>query len=146
MVLASLISTASGTGNVIKLLNNLMFGTLNVIIAEIMALSAKLGLDPKVFYDTLVQSGVGTVSNLFLEMGPRILSRDFSPLFSIELLHKDMALGIQMAKKEEIPLFIIPAAQLLNEIAKSKKLNKEDTSAVVKIYEDLYRVKVKSYK
>ena len=134
----------SGTGNIIKLLNNMMFGTMNTMVTEIMALSAKVGLDPKVFYDTISQSGAATVSNLFLELGPKILSRDFSSLFSVELLNKDMLLGIQMARQVEAPLFVTPAAQLPVEIAKVKRLNKEDTSAVVKIYEDIYGIQVKS--
>lgn len=133
----------SGTGNIIKLLNNMMFSNLNTMIAEIMALSAKLGLDPKVFYDTISQSGAATVSNLFLEMGPKIFSRDFSCLFSVDLLHKDINLGMEMARQVEAPLFITPAAQLLNEISRARKLNKEDTSAVVKVYEDIYGVEVK---
>ena len=39
----------SGNGNIIKLLNNLMFGAVNMISVERVALCAKLGLDPVQF-------------------------------------------------------------------------------------------------
>ena len=134
----------SGSGNTIKLLNNLMFGVINMISVEILALCAKLGMDPAVFHETIAKSGAASVSNLFVEIGPKVLARDFKPVFSIELLHKDMELGIQMAKKAGVPIFVAPAAQTLNEIAKSKGLGKEDTAAVVKIYEEFFGIQVKS--
>ena len=89
----------SGHGNVVKLLNNLMFGAINAITAEVFALSRKLGMEPKVLFGTIAESGAATVSNLFRELGPKILADDFSPLFSIDNLHKDMRLGIEMARK-----------------------------------------------
>ncbi len=125
-----------GSGNIVKLLNNMMFGAINMITVEIFALSSKLGMDPKMLFDTIAESGAATVSGLFKELGPKILARDFSPVFSIDLLHKDVALGIEMAKKAGMPIIIAPAAQLLNEMSKAKGLGGEDTSAAVKIYEE----------
>ena len=132
----------SGSGNIVKLLNNMMFGAINMITVEIFALSAKLGMDPKMLFETIADSGAATVSGLFKELGPKILTRDFSPLFSIDLLHKDVTLGIDMAKKAGVPVFIAPAAQTLNEMARAKGLGKEDTSAVVKVYEEIFGVQV----
>ncbi|MCG8515233.1 MAG: NAD(P)-dependent oxidoreductase [Halanaerobiales bacterium] len=133
---------SSGSGNVLKLLNNMMFGAINTVTSEIMAISAKLGLNPKVLFETIAGSGAATVSNLFLELGPKILERNFEPKFSVELLHKDMALGIEMAKKAAAPLFISEVNQKVNEIALFKGLGSEDSSSIVKVYEDLSGVKV----
>lgn len=133
----------SGWGNVVKLLNNMMFGAINAITAEIFAICKKFGMDPKVLYETIANSGAATVSNLFKELGPKILSRDFEPLFTIELLHKDMMLGIEMAKKLGVPLFVSTSNQLLNEIARLMGYGEEDTAAVVKVYERLLNLEVK---
>jgi len=133
----------AGSGNIVKLLNNMMLGAISSITAEIFAICAKLGMNPRVFYETIANSGAASVSGLFKEMGVKILSRDFEPLFSIDLLHKDVALGIQMAKEGGVPLMVSESNQLLNEMAKLKGFGKEDTSSVIKVYEDLLGIQVK---
>lgn len=133
----------SGFGNIVKLLNNMMFGAINSITAEILAICTKVGMNPKVLYETIANSGAASVSNLFKELGPKILNRDFEPLFAIDLLHKDVSLGIEMAKKAGVPLFVSQASQLLNELAKLKGFGKEDTASIIKVYEDLLNIKVK---
>jgi len=133
----------SGWGNIVKLLNNMMFGAINSITAEIFAICVKLGMNPKVLHETIANSGAASVSNLFKELGPKILNRDFEPSFAIDLLYKDVSLGIKMGKEVGVPLFVSPANQLLNEMAKLKGFGKEDTASVIKVYEDLLNIKVK---
>jgi len=133
----------SGWGNVVKLLNNMMFGAINAVTAEIFATCKKFGMDPKILYETIANSGAATVSNLFKELGPKILRRDFEPLFTVDLLHKDMMLGIDMAKKLGVPVFVSTSNQLLNEMARLMGYGKEDTAAVIKVYERLLNIEVK---
>ncbi len=133
----------SGYGNIVKLLNNMMLGAINSITAEILAICTKLGMSSKVLYDAIADSGAASVSGLFKELGPKILDRDFEPLFAIDLLHKDMGLGIQMAKQIGVPLFVSEANQRLNEMAKLMGFGKEDTASVIKVYEKLLNIEVK---
>ena len=133
----------SGYGNIVKLLNNMMLGAINSVTAEILAICTKLGMSPKVLYETIANSGAASVSNLFKELGPKILNRDFEPLFSIDLLHKDVMLGIQMAKQVGVPLFVSEANQRLNEMARLMGFGKEDTASVIKVYEKLLDIEVK---
>jgi len=132
----------SGDGNVVKLLNNLMFGAINAVTAEVMALCAKVEMPPKVLFDLIANSGAATVSNLFRELGPKMLGRDYSPLFAIDLLHKDNMLALEMAREYRAPLPLSTATQLLNEMARSRGLGAEDTSALVKVYEELFGARV----
>jgi 3-hydroxyisobutyrate dehydrogenase-like beta-hydroxyacid dehydrogenase len=90
----------AGHGHILKLLNNLMFGAINTAAAEMFAIGSKLGINPKVLYDAIAESGAATVSNLFIELGKKVVERDFSPAFAIDYLHKDMGLGIEMAHLE----------------------------------------------
>jgi len=133
----------SGYGNIVKLLNNMMFGAINSITCEIFAICAKLGMNPKVLYETIAESGAASVSGLFKELGPKILKRDFEPLFAVDLLCKDVSLGIQMAKKVDVPLFVSEANQHLNEMARLMGFGKEDTASVVKVYEKLLNIEIK---
>ena len=123
----------SGHGNIVKLLNNMMFGAINAITAEVFALSAKLGMEPRVLYNTIADSGAATVSNLFRELGPKILADDYSPLFSIDNLHKDMRLGIEMARKVGADFLVSEANQRLNALAREAGWGSEDTAAAVKV-------------
>lgn len=97
----------SGWGNILKLLNNMMLGAINSITCEIFAICKKLGMDPEVFYETIAESGAASVSGLFKEVGPKIFKRDFEPLFAVEFLHKDVDLGIKMAKKSRCSFICI---------------------------------------
>lgn len=133
----------TGTGNTIKLLNNLMFSAINAVTAEALAICAASGVDPQVFVQTVADSGAATVSNLFRELGPKILARDFSPAFSIDLLHKDVRLGLEMAARVHVPAVISPAGALLIEMARARGLGSEDTGAVVKVFEALTAVEVR---
>jgi len=133
----------SGYGNIVKLLNNMMFGAINSITCEIFAICAKLGMNPKVLYETIAESGAASVSGLFKELGPKILKRDFEPLFTVDLLYKDISLGIQMAKKVGVPLFVSEASQHLNELARLMGFGKGDTASVVKVYEKLLNIEIK---
>ena len=124
-----------GWGNVVKLLNNMMFGAINSITAEIFAICKKFGMDPKIFYETIANSGAATVSNLFKEVGSKIVNGNFEPVFTVELLHKDMMLGIEMAKRLGVPLFVSQNNQIPNELAKLLGYGKEDTASVIKVYD-----------
>lgn len=128
---------SSGAGNVVKLLNNMMFSAINAVTAEVLAVCAALGMDPHVFVSAVADSGAATVSNLFRELGPKILARDFSPAFSIDLLHKDVRLALEMASRAKAPTVITPAGLVLIEMARARGHGAEDTGAVVKVFEAL---------
>lgn len=128
----------SGAGHTLKLLNQLMFSTINGITAEVLAICAKSGLSPNILFETIASSGAATVSGLFRETGRKIVDRDFEPVFTVDLLCKDASLGLKMAKDFGAPPVIAEVVQTYNEIAKATGLGNEDTSALVKVYESLY--------
>lgn len=128
-----------GSGNALKLLNQLMFSVINGISAEVMALTEIVGIDKKAFYDAISNSNAATVSGLFKETAGRIVEEEYdNPTFTIELLCKDAGLGIQMAKDFGVTPLIAGYVQILNENAKNKGLAKKDTSALTKVFSDYY--------
>lgn len=132
-----------GYGHIVKLLNNLMFGAINTATAEMFAIGSKVGISPKVLYETIAESGAATVSNLFVELGKKVIERDFSPAFAIDYLHKDMGLGIEMAHRCGVPSICFRDCQQLNELARSLGFGKEDTAAGIKVYETILGIKIK---
>jgi 3-hydroxyisobutyrate dehydrogenase-like beta-hydroxyacid dehydrogenase len=126
-----------GAGHTLKLLNALMFSAINAMTAEMMAISAKAGLPPKILFETIAASQAATVSGLFKEVGAKIVARDFTPIFPIDLLCKDNRLAIRMARDCDAPPVLANTVQVLNELANARGLGDEDTSALVKVYEAL---------
>lgn len=126
-----------GSGNTLKLLNALMFSAINAMTAEMMAISVKAGLSPKVLFETIAASEAATVSGLFKEVGSKIARRDFDPVFPVDLLCKDNGLAIEMAEAHGAPPILANAIQVMNNLARARGLGAEDTSAVVKVYEAL---------
>lgn len=126
----------SGHGNTVKLLNNLMFGAINSITCEIFGLSKRLGLAPELLFETIANSGASTVSNLFKELGPKIVKGKYDPNFSIDNLQKDIGLGIAMAEQSDMTLAISKTGQRLNDMARAAGFGQEDTAAVFKVYEN----------
>jgi 3-hydroxyisobutyrate dehydrogenase-like beta-hydroxyacid dehydrogenase len=129
-----------GAGHTLKLLNALMFSAINAVTAEMMAISVKAGLSPDVLFETIAESQAATVSGLFKEVGAKIVARDFTPIFPIDLLCKDNRLAIDMARACDAPPVLANTVQMLNELASARGLGAEDTSALVKVYEALLNV------
>lgn len=128
-----------GAGNALKLLNQLMFSCINAISSEVMAICDHVGIDKKVFYDTVAASSAATVSGLFREVGRSIVNDGYdSPAFTVDLLIKDAKLGLQMAKDADAPSVIAGMVQMYNEVAHAEGLGTQDTSALYKIFSRHY--------
>jgi 3-hydroxyisobutyrate dehydrogenase-like beta-hydroxyacid dehydrogenase len=69
----------AGSGHKIKLLNQLMFGAINAMTAEMMAIAEQIGIEPGRLFEIIMASKAGTVSNLFKELGKRVGQRKQCP-------------------------------------------------------------------
>lgn len=126
-----------GSASVLKLLNNLMFGAVNAITVEALAVCAAAGVDPGFFVETIANSGAAAVSGLFREMAPKIVRGDFSPDFSLDLLTKDNRLALGVAEDVGLPLIVGNSVQTLNRLAQARGHGREDTGAAIKVYEEM---------
>lgn len=125
----------SGAGHKIKLLNQMMFGAINAMTAEMMAVAESVGIAPKLLFDTIMLSQAGTVSNLFKELGGRVAAENYSdPTFTVDLLIKDVKLGVQMAKQAGAPPILGRTVELINEVAQAQGFGASDTSAMWQSY------------
>jgi 3-hydroxyisobutyrate dehydrogenase/2-hydroxy-3-oxopropionate reductase len=129
----------SGAGNQVKLLNQLMFGAINAMTAEMMAIAERVGVPPKLLYETITASQAGTVSNLFRELGSRIAADDYgSPTFSVDLLVKDVRLAVQMAQRHDAPPILARTVEFINEAAQAQGYGNADTAAMWKCYRTIW--------
>ena len=130
----------SGTGNKIKLLNQLMFGSINAITAEMMAIAQRVGISPELLYNTITASQAGTVSNLFKELGKHIVAEDYDdPAFTVDLLNKDVRLAVEMAKAYGAPPLLSRTVEYINEIARAQGYGSKDTSVMWKCFRSMWQ-------
>jgi 3-hydroxyisobutyrate dehydrogenase-like beta-hydroxyacid dehydrogenase len=128
-----------GSGNKVKLLNQLMFSAINAMTAEMMAVAEKVGISPKFLFETIMASQAGTVSNLFKELGTRIAKDDYQdPTFSVDLLCKDVRLAIEMAKEANAPPLLAATIQFANEVAQAQGFGQKDTAIMWKMFGKLW--------
>lgn len=127
----------NGAGSAFKLLNNLMVGAINAATGEILASCQAVGIEPDVFVRTVASSGAASVSNLFLELAPRIVSGDFAPTFSLDLLHKDNRLALEMFQEAGIESLIGSTVQNVNDRSLKLGYGEKDLSAVTLMFEKL---------
>jgi 3-hydroxyisobutyrate dehydrogenase-like beta-hydroxyacid dehydrogenase len=126
---------ALGHGLAMKLLNNMLGQIQTVAIAEALVFGVKAGLDPRKIYEVIRVSTGSSVQ--FENRVPRMLKRDFTPGGTIDIYYKDQELETAFAKQLGVPLFIANVSQQVYQMARAAGLNKEDGSAIIKLYERL---------
>jgi len=135
----------SGMGNQIKLLNQMMFGAINAMTAEMMAIAEKMGIPPRLLYETIIASQAGTVSNLFKELGARIAFENYwDPTFTVDLLIKDMHLAVEMARESGAPPLLGRTIEFINEMARAQGQGNMDTAAMWKSFQAIWENREKN--
>src|SRR5213594_4934613 len=100
-----------GSGHKMKLILNLHLGTIGLAFSEAFVLSQKLGFEPGVFVDAFNKT---VQKNYFSEVkGPLIAKGDYSPLFTVNMLLKDLTLAEDQATRQKVAL---PAGSLVKQL------------------------------
>ena len=131
-------------GNVVKIINNFLGQLANAGVAETLALAAKYGLDIKALYDVVKVSGGN--SRLFEGAVPAIAKRDFTVTFHLKLAHKDMYYVSSLGKELNVPLPMVNSLLNVLDMAKASGLGDENTTGLIKMWERINGVEVKSDK
>jgi 3-hydroxyisobutyrate dehydrogenase-like beta-hydroxyacid dehydrogenase len=88
----------AGTGAAAKLINNMLCAINAAAAAEASILMMKAGLDPTQMMRDVVANSSGTSSEL-ADSADAFLARDFEPGFTVDLLLKDVLLGVDFARE-----------------------------------------------
>jgi len=134
-----------GSGDAIKIVNNLLLGCNMAALAEALVLGAKCGLDPQVMYDVIKVSS-GRSYALEAKMEKFILADNFEPGFAVDLQYKDLGLALDAGKDVSLPLPMTAIAAQVFETARAKGLNRQDISSVIKVWGDLTGVQIRANK
>jgi 3-hydroxyisobutyrate dehydrogenase len=124
-----------GTGQVVKLCNNLMAGANMVAIAEACAVAERAGIDAATLYGLITQS---TGDSRVLRTRFPLRGADdahpsnhgFEPMFMLDLIAKDLSLGCELAEEHGVDPAVARAALDAYRAAQERGLGRLDYSAV----------------
>jgi len=128
----------TGSGQLAKMLNNILYNANMAALAEVLPMAVKLGLAPERIAE-VVNSGSGRsfASEFFI---PQILDGTFDRSYSMANAYKDMANAAETAAHYEIRLPMIEAATATYRQALAMGLGAEGKGAMIKVFEEKLKV------
>ena len=124
-----------GNGQLTKLCNQILCGLNLLAVSEAVVFARQVGLDPEKMIEAVRGGAAGSwaLNNL----GTRMLSRDFEPMFMIDLQQKDLRITLETAREQIVPL---PGTSLVHQLLAANQAaneGREGTQALVKTIERL---------
>ena len=127
-----------GSGQLTKLVNQLLYNANVATLAEVLPMAVKLGLDPEKIAEVInTGSGRSLASEFFL---PGILENRFNRAYSLKNAYKDMISAAAISAENQIPLPMVHAATTTYQMALAAGLGNEDKGAMVKVFENMLGV------
>ncbi|CAN5807619.1 NAD(P)-binding domain-containing protein [soil metagenome] len=131
-----------GQGSTVKMVNQLLAGVHIAAAAEAMALGVRAGVDPQELYE-VISNSAGS-SWMFQNRVPHMIAGDYTPLSAVDIFVKDLGIVLETGKELRFPLPLSATAHQLFLSAAAAGLGRQDDSAVVKVFEQLAGISVKS--
>jgi 3-hydroxyisobutyrate dehydrogenase len=117
-----------GSGAAIKLVNQMMVAINTLGVVEGLILGTKFGIDPTLLYEVVSNSSGASRA---LGSTPSILKRDFAPGFTIDLMHKDVSLAVELGKLLKVRTLAGALAQQVLQEAQAAGFGSSGTNAQV---------------
>lgn len=90
-----------GHATIVKIYSNILCAVHDVAVGETLCVAKKAGLDLKLVFDAMrISSGN---SYCWETEVPRMLKGDYYPDFTSKMMHKDISLGLELAKRYNVP-------------------------------------------
>lgn len=132
-----------GVGQTVKIVNQMIGGANMAMIAEGLTLGVKAGADPKAMSQVIgVSSGNSTLFQIRAD--DFLLKDQYAPGFMLDLMKKDIGIGVDLGKSMDIPVPIAAAAYQMYAAASTLGHGEDDFAAVSKAIERLTGVSLKA--
>lgn len=131
-----------GAGTTVKLINQMMLAICGMGVFEGLVLGAKAGIDPALLVE-IISSSSG-FSRALGNWSPGILAGNFAPGFTIDLLHKDVALAVGMARAYGVRAIAGATAEQIVQEARAAGLGANGTAGLIQPLERLSGVEVRA--
>src|SRR5436190_13468525 len=124
-----------GQGQAVKVISNSVTAVNCATLAQALVVGRRAGVD----LDSLVEvMGAGSANSTMLQLkGRPMLTHDFSPLFKLEHMLKDVGLCLDEARAAGAPFPFAALARELYSAGVGRGLGGQDFAAVLRVLEDL---------
>lgn len=119
----------TGSGALMKLINNFLCGIQAASLAEALVLIERLGLDTKKALDVITNGAPG--SPLIKAVSTRMTNRDYRVNFYLKLMEKDLLYESDLLKQNGVPSQLAQSALDLFRFASQNGWGDKDFSAIV---------------
>ncbi len=131
----------NGMGEVVKLANNAIIGSLMIALSETLTMAVKAGADINIVRDVIMQSsGANFILDTWLR--ERALKDNYDPGFATRLMQKDLGAALETGKSLGVPMMLTALSYQLYELAEGMGYASEDYCAISKIYQDAANVTI----
>lgn len=133
---------AQGSGEVVKLVNNILVGTIAAAIAESFVLGVKNGVGVEAM-TKIIGVSAGASWQLANQFPLRAFNGGFQPGFMTDLLHKDLGLALDLAAENATVVPMTALARQLYEMARAAGYGRQDYTSLLKVLEQMAGVEVR---
>lgn len=132
----------SGAGEVIKLANNILVGSIAAATAEALVLGVKAGADLDAMVE-VIGASTGASWQLANQFPLRAFTGEFRPGFMTDLLAKDLDLALGLGAEQRTPLIVAAVARQLYTEVQSAGYGRDDYTSVLRVLEKAAGVAVR---
>jgi 3-hydroxyisobutyrate dehydrogenase len=132
-----------GAGEVVKLVNNILCGTIAAAIAESFVLGVKAGADVETMAK-IIGVSTGGSWQLANQFPLRAFNGSFQPGFMTDLLYKDLGLALDLASENQTAIPLTALTRQLYEMSRAAGHGRDDYTSLLQVLEQQAGVKVRS--
>jgi 3-hydroxyisobutyrate dehydrogenase len=133
----------SGAGEIVKIINNMMAGTIAAATAEALVLGVKAGADLETM-TKIIGMSTGTSWQLSNQFPLRAFSGTFQPGFMTDLLLKDLGLALDLATENGTSTAMTTQARELYEMVHASGYGRDDYTSVMRVLEQIAGIQVRT--
>jgi 3-hydroxyisobutyrate dehydrogenase-like beta-hydroxyacid dehydrogenase len=115
----------------VKLIGNVMVAHMLEALSEGAALAVQAGIGIEKLLDVIQSSGLA--SPFWDFKGKALAARDFTPHFSIDLMHKDLTLALRLGETLDVPMPGTAAIREVYQLARAHGLGSRDVIATAAV-------------
>jgi 3-hydroxyisobutyrate dehydrogenase-like beta-hydroxyacid dehydrogenase len=122
-----------GTGRLVKALNQIIAGLNVLTLCETIVLAKKAGVSPERVFEILSKTSANSF-HLQTKLPQFIIPGRFDGGFRIDLMLKDLEIGMQIAKEIQTPVILTGIAGQLYRAASASGYGSKDTSSMANFF------------
>lgn len=127
-----------GSGQLTKLVNQLLFNICCAGVAEVLPMAVKLGLDPEKVTEVITTgTGRSFAAEFFV---PLALKNQFDQGYPLKLAYKDLVSAAEISAQQKIPLPMTQATTTIFQMALAGGLGDQNKGSLIKVFERILNV------